>query len=189
MPALTGSGIPLFFVDESPSMKRVFAVLMFAVLIVSGVQTAVAQEPQTPGPEQAELKALEGTWDAVMKMADGSEVKGVAEYKMVCEGMWLQSDFKSDFGGMKFHGRGLDSYDATTKKWHAIWVDSMSGTPMILSGTKDGKKTVMTGEGPGPAGPAKYKTISIQESADLMTFQMFMGDAELMTVTYTRRKK
>ncbi len=170
-------------------MKRLFAVLVFAVLSLSSVQSVVAQEPQTPGPEQAELKALEGTWDAVMKMADGSEVKGVAEYKMICEGMWLQSDFKSDFGGVKFHGRGLDSYDATTKKWNSIWVDSMSGSPMTLSGTKDGKKIVMTGEGPGPAGPAKYRTISIQESADLMTFQMFMGDTELMTVTYTRRKK
>ncbi len=174
-------------------MKRVFVVLVFAALCLSGIQSAAAQEPQTPGPEQAELKALEGAWDAVMKMADGSEVKGVAEYKMICEGMWLQSDFKSDFGGLKFHGRGLDSYDATAKKWNSVWVDSMSGAPMMLSGTKDGKKMVMTGEGPGPTGPAKYKTITVNESADLMTFQMFMvtdsGENELMKVTYTRRRK
>ncbi len=166
---------------------------MFGVLCLSGLPAVSGQEPQTPGPEHAELKALEGTWDAVMKMADGSEVKGVAEYKMVCEGMWLQSDFNADFGGMKFNGRGLDSYDSSTKKWNSIWVDSMNGTPMALSGTKDGKKMTMTGEGPGPGGVAKYKTISVNESADLMTFQMFIvtdsGDTELMKVTYTRRKK
>ena len=174
-------------------MKRICTLLMIGVLCLLGGQSVGAQEPQTPGPEQAELKALEGTWDAVMKMADGSEVKGVAEYKMICEGMWLQSDFKSDFGGMKFHGRGLDSYDSASKKWNSIWVDSMSGSPMMLSGTKEGKKMVMTGEGPGPGGPAKYKTITVNESADQMTFQMFMvadsGDTELMKVTYTRRKK
>lgn len=174
-------------------MKRICTVLMFGVLYLLGGQSVSAQEPQTPGPEQAELKALEGTWDAVMKMADGSEMKGVAEYKMICEGMWLQSDFQSDFGGMKFHGRGLDSYDSATKKWNSIWVDSMNGSPMTLTGTKDGKKMVMTGEGPGPNGVAKYKTISVNESADKMTFQMFMvtdgGEAELMKVTYTRRKK
>ena len=51
----------------------------------------------------------------------------------------------------------------------------------------------MTGEGPGPEGDAKYKTISTQDSSDKMSFQMFMTadgkDIEVMSVTYTRRKK
>jgi hypothetical protein len=51
----------------------------------------------------------------------------------------------------------------------------------------------MTGEGPGPAGTSKVKTVSTYESADKMSFEMFMisGDNEvkLMTVNYTRRKK
>lgn len=175
-------------------MKRFLTAFAIAVLCLGVVNPLVAQEPQSPGPEHAELKALEGTWDAVMKMADGSEVKGVAEYRMICEGMWLQSDFRSDFGGVKFHGRGLDSYDPTSKKWNSVWVDSMNGAPMTLSGTKkDGKKMEMTGEGPGPGGPTKYRTITVNESADLMTFQMFIvtdsGENELMKVTYTRRKK
>jgi hypothetical protein len=62
-----------------------------------------------------------------------------------------------------------------------------------MRGTKEGKVTTMTGEGPGPAGDTKYKTISTQESSDKMSFQMFTitdgKDVEVMSVTYTRRKK
>ena len=51
----------------------------------------------------------------------------------------------------------------------------------------------MTGEGPGPSGVAKYKTVTNQESNDKMMFQMFTvtdgNDTEVMTVTYTRKKK
>ena len=112
---------------------------------------------------------------------------------MTCEGMWLTSDFHADFGGMKFQGKGLDGYDSVKKQYVSIWVDSMSGSPMVMRGTKEGKVTTMTGEGPGPAGDTKYKSISTQDGSDKMSFQMFTTtdgkDAEVMSVTYTRPKK
>ena len=152
-----------------------------------------AQEPQSPGAEHKELAELTGTWDATMKMADGAEVKGESIFKVTCGGMWLESDFHADFGGLKFHGKGLDGYDATKKQYVAIWVDSMSGTPMIMHGTKEGKVTTMVGEGTGPQGIAKYKSITTNESADRMSFKMMMLDGEkeqeVMTITYTRRGK
>ncbi|MDA1229440.1 MAG: DUF1579 domain-containing protein [Planctomycetota bacterium] len=173
-------------------MRRWF--VSCSVVLIALISTSVeafAQAPQSPGKEHEELKALEGTWDAAMTM-EGSEVKGVSEFKMTCEGMWLSSDFRADFGGMKFHGKGLDGYDSSKKQYVGIWVDSMSGSPMVMTGTKEGKVTTMTGSGPGPAGDAKYKTISKMVSNDEMKFQMFITsdgkDTELMTITYTRRK-
>lgn len=167
------------------------AAMCLAICLLPG--SLRAQEPQTPGPEHKELAELTGSWDATMKMADGSEVKGESIFKVTCGGMWLESDFHADFGGLKFHGKGLDGYDAAKKQYVAVWVDSMSGTPMIMHGTKEGKVTTMVGEGAGPHGVAKYKSITTNESADRMSFRMMMfeGDKEqeMMTITYTRRGK
>lgn len=173
-------------------MRRLFVSCSLVLIsLISSSAQAFAQEPQSPGKEHEELKALEGTWDAAMTM-EGAEVKAVSEFKMTCEGMWLSSDFRAEFNGLKFHGKGLDGYDSAKKQYVSIWVDSMSGSPMVMTGTKEGKVTTMTGNGPGPAGDAKYKTVSEMVSNDEMRFQMFMTsdgkDTEVMTITYTRRK-
>ena len=174
-------------------MSRFVACLSVLSVLTYLSAGAFAQEPQQPGKEHEELKAAEGTWDAVLKMVDGSEMKGMAEFKMPCEGMWLESSFEADFGGTKFHGKGLDSYDATKKQYVSVWVDSMSGTPMVMHGTKEGSVTTMTGEGAGPEGVAKYKSVTKFDGGNTMSFTMFMisdgKESEMMTVNYTRRKK
>lgn len=174
-------------------MRRLFFSFTVVVSMFLASSNVFAQVPQSPGKEHEELKALEGMWDAAMKMSDGSEVKAECDYKMTCGGMWLASDFHGDFGGLKFHGKGLDGYDATRKEYVSIWVDSMSGSPMMMTGKKEGKITTMMGEGAGPSGVAKYKSVTNQESNDKMKFQMFTvsdgKDSEVMTVTYTRKKK
>ena len=169
-------------------MRRVFAsfVVFSAALFVSNLP-CVAQEPQRPGKEHEELAKMEGTWDAVVKTTDGGESKGVAEYKMVCEGMWLSSSFVGDFGGQKFSGQGLDGYDPAKKQYSGVWCDSMTATPLVMTGTKDasGKVLTMTGE----SGGTKFKAVTTEESRDKQIFKMFMDESELMTITYTRRKK
>lgn len=174
-------------------MRRFFFQCAVVVSLILTSASLSAQAPQSPGKEHEELKAMEGIWDAAMKMPDGTEVNAESEFKMTCEGMWLASDFRGDFGGLKFHGKGLDGYDSAKKQYVSIWVDSMSGSPMVMKGKKEGKVTTMIVEGPGPAGDAKYKTISIDDSNDKMSFQMFTiadgKDVEVMSVTYTRRKK
>ena len=72
------------------------------------------QATPTPGPEHEQLKKLEGTWNAKIKMGD-TESSATATYKMVCGGMWLQSDFQGQFGDQKFSGQGLD-WTATMRK-------------------------------------------------------------------------
>lgn len=174
-------------------MVSIRSIAGFLLGVVAFSLPVSAQQPQSPGKEHEELKAMEGEWEAVMKMPDGTEMKGTSEYKMTCGGMWLESSFKADLGGIAFHGRGLDSYDSARKLYTAIWVDSMSGSPMMLTGTKEGKVTTMTGEGPGPAGIVKYKTVTTYDSADKTTFKMSMGEGndamEMMTIVYTRKKK
>ena len=175
-------------------MSRVRMILVLCAAVVLQVATVRAQPP-APGPEIAKLKALEGTWDATIKM-QGGESKGTSTYKMGVGGNWLVSDFEGDFGGMKFQGKGMDTYDAAKKKYVTVWVDSMSSGPMIMEGTfdKDGKVLTMTGEGPGEDGkPTKFKSVSEMKDKDTMVFTMSAvgkdgKDAEMMTITYKRKK-
>jgi hypothetical protein len=158
-----------------------------------------AQEPPQvkPGPEHAELKKMEGTWNAVMKMADSPEaMPGTVTYKMECEGMWLSSDFRMDVPGFKFQGKGLDGYDTNKKKFVGVWVDSMSTAPMFFEGTYDPstKTTTSTGTGVGQDGkPQKFKNTTKHIDDDHQTFQMFMVGADgketlAFTIEYTRKK-
>ena len=170
-------------------------VTVFLATACGWMASGIAQEPQTPGKEHEELQTMVGTWDATVKTPDGSESKGVAVYSMACNGMWLESDFNSDFGGAKFSGKGMDSYDSSRKLYTACWVDSMSASPLLMTGTKDdtGKVLTMTGEQAGPDGGMKFKAVTTTVSDDKFSFTMFMdaggGESEMMTITYVRRKK
>jgi hypothetical protein len=162
-----------------------------ALTLILAVPPARAQDFPKPGPEHEHLKKLEGTWDATMKGL-GMESKGTMTYKMEVGGLWLTSTFEGEFAGQKFQGRGLDSYDAGKKKFVGVWVDNMVTTPLILEGTydKDKKQMTMTGDGPGPAGPVKFKSVTTFKDDDNVVFEMYMGDAKEpgFTITYKRKK-
>jgi len=169
-------------------MRKSIAAL--GVLLVSCVVTA--QQPQTPGKEHERLKQLEGTWETTLE-AGGMKNKGTMTYTMEVGGMWLVGSMESDLGGMKYHGRSLDSYDARKKKYIGTWFDSMSGHPMVMEGDYDAaKKTMtMTTEAPGPDGKtATWKSVTHLPDADNMHMSMFVGDGKepMFTVTYKRKK-
>src|SRR5262245_13378069 len=170
------------------------------VLLWFTALTVAQEQPPTPkpGPEHALLKKLEGTWDAVMKMAEApAPMKAIATYKMELDGMWLTSEFKMDDPAMKFTGRGLDGYDQNKKKYVGIWVDSMSSAPLVMEGTFDEKTrtSTMSGLGAGPdSKPQKFKTVTRLVDDDHQNFEMFMVGADgketsAFTIAYTRRKK
>jgi hypothetical protein len=166
---------------------------LFASLMLASF--AFAQAPATPGPEHEKLKALEGDWDATIKMPEG-ESKGTMTWKMELGGLWLTSDFSGEFAGQKFGGKGLETYDAAKKKYVAIWADSMSTTPLVMEGEFDeaGKVQTMTGEGPGPDGAnTKFKTTTEHKDKDTLLWTMHMVGADgaatpMFTITYKRRK-
>ena len=173
-------------------MKRVCQFGAAVVALVVAIPAARAQEGPKPGPEHELLKKYEGVWDLTMKF-EGGESKGTCVYKMDLGGLWLASTVDSDLMGMKFSGRGFDSYDATKKKYVGVWMDSMSTSPMLMEGTFDAaKKTLtMSGEGPGMDGkPTKYKSTSEMPDDNTIIMKMWMGESKEpgFTITYKRKK-
>lgn len=168
------------------------------MLTMTGLVLAVltapvqAQEPPKPGPEHEILKKLVGTWDTSMN-AGGMEFKGTITYKMELGGLWLVGSMESDLFGEKFHGKSMDSYDPAKKHYVGLWFDSMSTSPVSMTGTYDKEKKTMTmsGEGPGMDGQAtKYKSVSEMPDENTVKMSMYMGDLKepAFTVTYKRKK-
>src|SRR5262245_42488029 len=112
-------------------MTTVRCICAAALAAALAAPAARAQEPPKPGPEHEALKKHEGTWDLTMKFG-GMESKGTVTYKMDLGGLWLTSSLESEFGGMKFQGHGMDSYDAAKKKYVGVWFDNMSTSPLVM---------------------------------------------------------
>lgn len=167
-------------------MKRLFT--LFCVLALSASHLC-AQEPPTPGKEHEFLKETVGEWDL-----DFDGIKGKSTYAMVHNNLWLESKVEMDMPQGKFTGQGLDSYDPVKKKYVAIWVDSMSTSPIVMEGDMDSKTKTITllGKGPGPDGKTvDYKMSTEYKDKDTHFFKMWIGDtqgAPMMNATYKRKK-
>jgi len=153
-----------------------------------------AQEAK-PGPEHEVLKEHAGVWDAVIA-SQGSEFKGVQSAKMALGGLWLLEEFKGEFGGQAFEGRGSTTYDAARKKYVSVWIDSMSTSPMLCEGDYDkATKTLkLTGTMNLPdGGSMKVTQTLVTKDADTRLFKLEAvgpdGQGfEMMSITYKRRK-
>lgn len=178
-------------------MRSATIALAFLAAALLASPNARAQAPVPPtGPEFEKLKNLVGTWEATIKTPDGSESKGTAVYRMGVGGRWLVGEFKSEFGGMPFEGKSLDSYNPATKKYVSVWVDSMAAVPIVSHGEydKDGKVLTMAGEETGPDGKTmKMKFITEMKGKDAMAFKITSPgeggkDLTFMTIDYKRKK-
>src|SRR5262245_55241674 len=169
--------------------KSCLRAILTGVALLVLLASACAQEPPKPGKKHDHLKRLVGTWDAESEFG-----KGTMTYQMGLGGLWLIGDFEGEFGGMKFQGKGLDTYDSATKKYRSFWVDSFSTSPRIMEGNLDNMFMTMTGESRGPDGMlAKYKSITEINDADTANFSLFMVDKDgkyqlLVKITYKRKK-
>jgi hypothetical protein len=172
-------------------MKSVRFLSVIAIAALTA-PTGLGQEAPKPGPEFDILKKMVGDWDLTMKFG-GGESKGKVTYKMVLNGLWLESSLESEIFGSKFYGKGLDSYDAKKKKYVSTWFDSMTTSPMMMEGTYDKAKKTLTleGEGPGMDGkPTKHKSVSEMPDDDTINFSMWVGDGKepMFTIVYKRKK-
>jgi hypothetical protein len=161
----------------------------------------ISQEAPKPTPHHEAMKAAVGTWDAVVKMQVGPgkppmESKGVEVNRLLMGGLWMQSSFSSDMGGVPFEGSGLFGYDPAKGRHVGTWVDSMVMSQAFPQGTcKDHcREVTMTFMGVGMDGkPCAYKEVSTQVDADHRTMTMYVkgkdGKYALeMEIAYTRRK-
>ena len=121
--------------------------------------------------------------------------KGV-ETNRILGGMWLLTDFKSEFMGQPFEGHGSAGWDAGKKKYVGVWVDTMSAGLALSEATYDAKTKSMTGwmEGPDMTGKiTKSKEVTEWKDADTRVFTMYMTgpdgkEAPNLRITYKRRK-
>jgi hypothetical protein len=186
----SGPGISSWF-ERNGKLALYVRALLAGVALLILLPSARAQEPPKPGKEHDPLKRLVGTWDAESDFG-----KGTMTYKMDLGGLWLIGDFEGEFGGVKFQGKGLDTFDLATKKYRSVWVDSFSTAPRIMEGEldKDDKVMTMTGEGRGPdSNPTKFKSIAEIKDADTLNFSLFMVDKDgkeqaVVKITYKRKK-
>jgi hypothetical protein len=173
-------------------MKTVRWSCAVVLALALAVPSARAQEGVKPGPEHEYLKKMEGNWDLTMKFGD-MQTKGTVTYKMGLGGLWLMSDLESELLGSKFNGHGMDTYDAASKKYLAVWFDSMGTRPLQMEGTfdKDKKELTLAGDGPGMDGkPTRYKSVTSMPDDNTINFAMFMGDGKdpAFTIVYKRKK-
>ena len=89
----------------------------FAALVMSAAASVLAQPPMPqPGPEHDVLKRDVGVWDVTMEMtAPGMppfQMTGV-ETNTLFGGLWMLTEYKSDFMGQVFEQHGISGYVAT----------------------------------------------------------------------------
>lgn len=179
---------------------------LVAAGLAAGAVTSPAwgQGPSKPTPEHRALRKGVGTWDATVKAwmdpkGEPSESKGTEVNRMMPGGMWLLSDFKGEFGGQPFQGRGQSGYDPARKKYISTWIDSMSPGLMLMEGTFDEatKTLTMIGEMPDETGkPATFKQVLKHEGDDERHFTMYVKSersgpdfVKLMEIHYKKRPK
>lgn len=117
-------------------------------------------------------------------------------YTMGLGGMWLIGDFDGEFGGLKFQGKSMETYDPALKQYRSVWADSFTTAPRLMEGNwdKDNKVLTMTGQGCGPDGTStKFKSTTEIKDADTVVFVLFMSDKDakeqpMVTITYKRKK-
>ena len=164
-------------------------------------QDAAAAPPMPkPGPEHQPLRLLVGTWEAdiehTMKPGDPpAKSKGVETTKLVCNGLWLESDVRAELGPQTFEGHGHFGYDTVKKAYRSTWIDNMSTHLATSEGTFDaGTKTfTMMGEGPDMTGRmTKFRmTDQIKGDTRLLTSYTTGPDGKEfvhLTIRYTKKK-
>jgi len=188
-PRLAGTLAPPQAASFTHSPAHYLRALLIGVALLLLLPSARAQVMPTPGKEHDFLKQLVGTWDA-----ESESGKGTMTYTMGLGGLWLIGDFAGEFGGMKFEGKFLDTYDSATKKYRSVHVSSFTTGVRIMEGTLNNKVMTMTGEGPGHDGkPGKFKSITEFKDADTVNFTLFMADNDgkeqpVVKITYKRKK-
>jgi hypothetical protein len=170
-----------------------------AALLLGAAASALAQPPiPQPGPEHEVLKRDVGVWDVTMEMTPGPgmppfTMTGV-ETNTLFGGLWLLTEYKSDFMGQVFEQHGISGYDPAKKTYVSVWANTMSTSLSVGESTFDAATNAVTGwsEMPDPAGgKTKAKTVATWPGPDQRVVKIYMpADAPepFMTMTYKKRK-
>ncbi len=108
-------------------MKR--KVLFAVVLLLITAAVALAQKPQTPGPEQKKLGVFVGSWTGEGKLETTPFTKGgVAQSTMTCKwyqgGYHLVCDAEDSGPAGKNFGHSIYGYDTEKKQYFTFGIES-----------------------------------------------------------------
>lgn len=160
--------------------------------------TKVAKvEAASTAKELAPLAASTGSWAATVTMAMPGQPptteKGSEVVRSTCNGRWTWSDFTGQMMGMPFEGHALTGYDPDKKEYVSFWIDSLSATHAMTTGTFDPatKAFRMAGNCLCPVGERmEMQQTHTQPDADTrnlkMTFKHPQGSHD-MTIAYVRK--
>jgi hypothetical protein len=130
---------------------RYFPIAMtFALLVAGGAGAQDQKVPFEPTKEHQLLKQFDGEWDykasCTMPGKQAMEGTGVETVRYGFGGYWLTIEDRGSMMNKEFTGTGLVGYDPLTRKYVAVWADSM--TPFLgrAEGTaeSDGKRFTFT---------------------------------------------
>jgi hypothetical protein len=173
--------------------------LLGAAMGVAAYGTRQGQAPNPVPPKELKLLGwMKGTWDADLKMYEGGkmigEAKGPVATVDALGGMYLQTDFETDMGGMIMKGLQLTSYDSNSKEYMAFWFDSMAPGLLEMRGKLKGQTLIMTSKMtsfPGMPGKMAFRSTSSMKSATKMVFRLEMntgkGWGKMLEGTFTRK--
>ncbi len=158
-----------------------------------------AQDPTKPAPEHALLQRMVGTFDTVtiVTTPDGVEQrsKGTMTTKRHTDFHTL-SDYRGEMMGAEFVGHGVNGWCPVRKQYFTFWTDSMTASPMSMSGTFDAAKNELRMDGTsygmsGKLEPARTVTKFIDDDRHDWALLAVLPDGKempLVRVEYTRRK-
>ena len=143
--------------------RMMLMIVMAAGLAVSSwaAQEMSAQEKEmmqmmekysTPGPQHEFLKKYVGEWNVEVKswMTPGGETmisKGAFKSQLIFDGRYVKGSFEGMMMDRKYMGLEIIGFDLFQKKYTTLWIDNMSTTFMLTSGTLDATGMVLTETG------------------------------------------
>jgi uncharacterized membrane-anchored protein len=160
------------------------------------------QKAMTPGPNHKLLNPFVGTFAVTLSAwtAPGAKPmvnKGTSTNKWVMGNRYVQESYSGTFMNMPYSGMGYVGYDNVKKQYWSTWMDSMSTSTMMMTGSTpdNGKTFKFTGT---MADPMTGKDTTFEEhltvkSNDEQVFEMW-GPApdgktfKMMELVYKRKK-
>jgi hypothetical protein len=197
---------------------KLFAATAAMIILVGGV---FAQDPpkremtaeqkaqmdawmkaSTPGDAHKHLQDLVGTWDAKVSMWPAPGVPpqvsmGTSKNTSILGGRWIQQEFTGSAMGQPFTGIGYTGYDNVKKQYVGTWMDSMSTSVMISTGTA-GSASGTYEFTSSMDDPATGKTMQVKEKVTVVdpnheTWEMWSPTPDgnmfkMMQIDYARKK-
>lgn len=161
--------------------------IVSSILLASALAPVRAQPPEFPAPLQqhAWLEQFSGQWESTSETIatpeqPSIEFKGSMKSRMLGK-FWVVNEVQGEcLGNVDFKALQTIGYDAKTKKYVGIWVDSMMGQLWHYEGTvnESGKKLILVAEGPGMID--QNKLTQYRDSYEFKTADLILAISEVM---------